>query len=80
VAATAVLSDATEPHERAGLLGFSDFAAIGTAAVGAVSSAAILGLVGVMALVLTGAAIAVSPLLLVSLGIGRSPRIPPAVP
>jgi MFS family permease len=61
VAATAMLSDATRPRERARLIGFSDFAAIGAAAVGSVVALAILNAWGLAPLVIVGAGLAVLP-------------------
>ena len=51
VAATAILADATAPLERAGLLGFSDFAALATAAAGTILAGVALGTLGLGALV-----------------------------
>jgi MFS family permease len=61
VAATAMISDATEPHERARLLGFADFLAIAAAAGGSVVAGAILGTVGSGPMALGGAALALLP-------------------
>ncbi len=62
VASTAVLADAARPSERAGLLGFNDFAAVGLAAPGVVSAALLLGSAGLTALVLAGTAVVLTPL------------------
>jgi MFS family permease len=62
VASTVVLADAARPSERAGLLGFNDFAAVGLAAPGVVFAAILLGEAGLTTLVLAGAAIALTPL------------------
>jgi MFS family permease len=46
VAATALMADATQPHERARLLGFGDLLAAGTAAAGTIGAGAILNWAG----------------------------------
>jgi MFS family permease len=61
VAATAMLSDATEPHERGGLLGFVEFVAIAVAAVGSVVAGAILGVVGLNPMALVASLLALLP-------------------
>jgi MFS family permease len=64
VAATAMLADATEPRERARLLGFVEFVAIAIAAVGSVVAGAILGTAGLDPMVLVAAGLALLPVLL----------------
>ena len=54
VAATALMADATQPHERARLLGFGDLLAAGMAAAGTIGAGAILNWAGLSALA-TGA-------------------------
>jgi MFS family permease len=61
VAATAMLSDASEPHERGRLLGFVDFVAIAVAAAGSVVAGAILGIAGLNPMVLVAALLALAP-------------------
>jgi MFS family permease len=65
VASTVVLADAARPSERAGLLGFNDFAAIGLGAPGVVLAAILLGEASLTSLGLVGAAIALTPLPLI---------------
>jgi MFS family permease len=62
VGATAMMADATQPEERASLLGFSDFAALGCAAIGAVLAGGILGLAGLVPLAVAGGALSMTPL------------------
>jgi MFS family permease len=62
VAATAMLSDATQPHERGGLLGFVEFVAIAVAAVGSLVAGAILGVAGLTPMVLVASLLALLPL------------------
>jgi len=62
VGSTAVLADAARPLERARLLGFSDFAAIGMSALGAAVCALILGAAGLVPLVLTGVFLSLLPI------------------
>jgi MFS family permease len=64
VAATAMLSDATRPRERARLIGFGDFAAIGAAAVGSVVALAVLDAWGPELLVIVGTVLALIPVLI----------------
>jgi MFS family permease len=61
VAATTILSDATEPSERARLLGFSDFTAFSAAAVGSLLAGVVLDAWGLGALVGFGAGLALVP-------------------
>jgi MFS family permease len=61
VAATAMLSDATQPHERGRLLGFVEFVAIATAAGGSIVAGAMLGTIGPRAMAGVGAALALLP-------------------
>jgi MFS family permease len=61
VAATTMLADATEPSERARLLGFSDFAAFSAAAVGSLLAGVVLEARGLGALVGFGAGLALLP-------------------
>jgi MFS family permease len=63
VAATAMLADATEPSERANLLGFGDFAAFGMAAVGSAVSGVVLDAWGLGALVAFGAGLSLLPVM-----------------
>lgn len=51
VAATAMLADATQPHERGRLLGFVEFLAIAVGALGAVVAAAVLDTAGLSRMV-----------------------------
>jgi MFS family permease len=62
VAATAMLSDATQPQERGRLLGFVDFVAIASAAVGSVVAGAMLGVAGLTPMVLVASLLALVPL------------------
>jgi hypothetical protein len=66
-----LLADATHPIERARLLGFSDFLALGTAALGAALAGVVLGTLGLGALVGLGASLALLPVLLFA---ARRPR------
>jgi MFS family permease len=61
VAATAMLADATAPHERAGLVGFGDLSAMAAASIGSVAAAAILDAGGLVPLVLVGAGLCAIP-------------------
>jgi MFS family permease len=63
VAATAMLVDATQPQERARLLGFVDFVAIAVAAVGSVVAGDILGTAGLDPMVLVAAGLALLPVM-----------------
>ena len=75
VAATAMLADATEPMERARLLGFSDFLGYGAGAIGAVLAGVVFGTLGLGALVGFGAGIALLPLVVFAArGRGQAPR------
>jgi hypothetical protein len=62
VGSTAVMGDAALPAERAGLLGFNDFAATGVAALSATLAGAILGLGGLVPLVVLAAVASVLPI------------------
>jgi MFS family permease len=64
VAATTMLADATEPLERARLLGFVDFAALGSAAVGSILAGMVLETFSLGALVVFGAVLALVPVVL----------------
>ncbi len=63
VAATAMLADATSPTERAGLLGFVDFLALGGAAIGTVLAGIVLDRVSLGALVGIGTGLSLLPVL-----------------
>jgi MFS family permease len=78
VAATAMLSDATRPQERARLIGFSDFASIGVAAVGSVVALAILNAWGLVPLVMVGSVLTVTPVLVAAATRLRQTRRPVA--
>jgi MFS family permease len=66
VAATALLADATEPAERARLLGLSDLLGVGLGALGSALGAGVLGVVGVAPLAVAGALLAVLPAALIA--------------
>jgi MFS family permease len=61
VAATAMMADATRPAERAGLLGFADFVAIGGAVVASLLAGVVIGAWGMGALAALGTAVALVP-------------------
>ncbi|HEX8099049.1 MAG TPA: MFS transporter, partial [Actinomycetota bacterium] len=64
VAATAMLADATEPVERAGLLGFADFLGMTSSAVSSLFAGVLIGAMGIGALVAVGTALALVPVAL----------------
>jgi MFS family permease len=66
VAATALMADATEPHEGARLLGLTDFVGVGLGAVGSAVAAGLLGTVSVLPLAVVGAALAIIPAALIA--------------
>jgi MFS family permease len=66
VAATALIADATEPHERARVLGLSDLVGVGLGALGSAVGAAVFGTVGVLPLAIAGALLAVLPAALIA--------------
>ncbi len=61
VAATAMMADATRPAERAGLLGFADFVAVGSSVVAALLAGVVIGAFGMAALAVIGTAVAMIP-------------------
>jgi MFS family permease len=78
VAATAMLADATQPQERASLLGFSDFSALGSAALGAVLAGIVVSEWGLPWLAGIGAALALAGGL--TIVTHRRPHAPSVVP
>src|SRR5436190_1620436 len=54
----ALMVDATEPHERARLLGLTDFVGVGLGAVGSAVAAGLLGTASLLPLAVVGAALA----------------------
>lgn len=73
VAATAMLADATAPVERAGLLGFTDFLAMGSSAIASLLAGVVIGAVGIDALVALGVAVAMIPVVIFAAGRHRVP-------
>lgn len=67
VASTAVLADAATPAERARLLGFNDFAAMGMGALAAATGGLLLGLAGLTYLIVPAAALALLRIVLLLL-------------
>jgi MFS family permease len=61
VAATAMMADATGPAERAGLLGFADFLAMGSSVVSSLLAGIAIGVLGIGALVVVGGTVAMIP-------------------
>ncbi len=61
VAATAMMADATSPAERAGLLGFADFLAVGSSVVAALLAGVVIGVFGMASLAIVGTAVAMIP-------------------
>ncbi len=68
VAATAMMADATSPAERAGLLGFADFLAMGSSVVSALLAGVVIGAFGMGALVAVGVAVAMIPVVIFAAG------------
>ncbi len=64
VAATAMMADATSPGERAGLLGFADFVALGAGVVATLLAGVVIGALGIGALVAVGTAVALVPVVI----------------
>jgi MFS family permease len=64
VAATAMMADATSPAERAGLLGFADFVAVGSSVVSSLLAGVVIGVFGMGALATLGTAVALIPVVI----------------
>ena len=60
------MADATEPHERARLLGLTDFVGVGLGAVGSAVAAGLLGTASLLPLAVVGAALATVPAALIA--------------
>ncbi|HEX2090036.1 MAG TPA: MFS transporter [Actinomycetota bacterium] len=73
VAATAMMADATGPAERAGLLGFADFLAMGSSVVSSLLAGVAIGILGIGALVAVGVAVAMIPVVMFLAGRHRVP-------
>ncbi len=68
VAATAMMADATAPAERAGLLGFADFVAVGSSVVASLLAGVVIGVFGMGALAIVGTAVAMIPVVIFAAG------------
>jgi MFS family permease len=72
VAATAMMADATAPAERAGLLGFADFLAMGSSVVSSLLAGVVIGSLGIGAIVAVGVAVAMIPVVIFMTGRHRA--------